>query len=55
MTKGLSKHLMGLLAIGLLLLGFTVMYWGVRNSCPVWSVIGLTVTGVAALVVVRRF
>ncbi len=55
MIKGASKHQAGMLAMGLILAGFVVMYLGVQGASEMWSTVGIMVTAAGALAVVNKF
>jgi len=55
MARKSSRQQVGILAIGMILAGFAVMYLGVCRASSVLSALGLAVTAAGALVIVLRF
>ncbi|MFO8060353.1 MAG: hypothetical protein R6U70_06850 [Bacillota bacterium] len=51
----MAKHQVGLLAIGLMVVGFVLMYRGVQVDSGLQSTMGLIVTIGGSLAVIRRF
>lgn len=55
MGKNTPKRILGLTAIGLFLVGFVVMYYGIQSSSQFESAVGIAITAGGALFVVYRF